>query len=389
MSAGPRCVSRAVAVGHHTGATLVELLVALALMSLALGTVSMLASAVLAGFEADPAAADEQQRVRSGVNALIDDVRRAGSGFLQAPDDGPGAGLPALVPDTVVTGAWPVRAMPHTLAAIYALRNAAHARLRTAAAAGDFVLKLDRPAFCSAIAITCGFAAGDDVLVFDEHGRVAVMSVSQVLPPLDLELTSALREGWRAGASVSSATLHVYSLRPDPATGLSQLVRALGAGPANPVIDFVTRFDVEWHLAAAVPSVRLAPDGTLAYATAGPLPPPSGITSEPQWPPGENCAYATGASGAHNWRSQVAALPVGALGAFSDGPWCPSAAAPSRWDADLARVTRVTVTLGVAVASARLRPPASVLLGGGRGARVVPDITVVAELTPGAHNGRR
>ena len=54
-----------------SGVSMVELLVAVALMGLALGTVAMLATAVLAGFEADPAAADEQQRARSGINARI------------------------------------------------------------------------------------------------------------------------------------------------------------------------------------------------------------------------------------------------------------------------------------------------------------------------------
>ncbi len=44
------------------GVTLVELLVAVALLSLSLSTVAMLATAVLAGFEADPEAADLLRR---------------------------------------------------------------------------------------------------------------------------------------------------------------------------------------------------------------------------------------------------------------------------------------------------------------------------------------
>ena len=214
------------------GTTLVELLVAMALLGLALGTVATLATAVLAGFEADPAAADQQQRARSGVAALVDDVARAGSGFVQDASDAPGAGLPSLLPDVAAAGAWSVRALPGVLTTVAGRRDAAHARLRAPAVAGDVWLRLERPAFCPPLSATCGFAAGDDVLLFDEHGRLAVAGVAQVITPLDLELGAPLAASWRAGAAVSAIVAHSYGLRADPATGLSQLVRSLGGGPA-------------------------------------------------------------------------------------------------------------------------------------------------------------
>ena len=369
----------------EAGATLVELLVAIALLGLALGTVAMLAAAVLAGFEADPAAADQQQRARGGIAALVDDVQRAGSGFVQSSDLAPGTALPALVPDVVASGTWAVRAVPRTLTTLAGRRGPAHATLRAPAAAGETWLRLERPAFCAPVTVTCGFAAGDDVLLFDAHGRMALAAVRQVALPLDLELAQPLAESWRIGASVSSVVAHAYALRADPATGLAQLVRSLGAGPANPVVDFVTRFDVEWHGAGSAPTVRVAPDGTLEDAAAGPRPPPAGTVADPAWPAGDNCAYARDGAGVPVWQGSAVPLSLGTLG---DGPWCPSAAAPSRWDVDLAHVARVRVTLGVAVASARLRPPASVLLGDRRpGARLVPDLTVVMDLLPGRRNG--
>ena len=230
----------------------------------------------------------------------------------------------------------------------------------------------------------CGFAAGDDVMILETPGRFAIAAIRQVVLPLDLELSGPLAESWRAGASVSSIVAHAYGLRPDPVTGLGQLVRSLAAGPASPVIDFVTRFDIDWHAAGPAPMLRLAPDGTEEDATAGPRPPMPGAVSETAWPAGENCAYARDAAGAPVWR---AGAGPASLAAFSDGPWCPSAGAPSRWDVDLARVARVTVTLGVAVASARLRTPMSVLHGVGGGSRVVPDLIVVTDLIPGRRNG--
>ncbi|HUU36552.1 MAG TPA: hypothetical protein VMW48_20945 [Vicinamibacterales bacterium] len=365
------------------GTSLVELLVAIALLGLALATMAMLATAVLAGFEADPAAADEQQRARSGINVLVDDVFQAGSGFIQAPDDAPGGGLPALAPDTVTVGGWVMRALPDTLTTVAGRRGAAHARLRASAAAGDLWLRLERPAFCTAILVTCGFARGGELLIFDRHGRFAVAEIAQVTPPLDLELVSPLAEGWLAGASVSSVVMHTYAARNDPATGLLQLVRRVSAGPGNPVIDFVTRFEVEWHTGGSPPFVRVAPDGTFEDASAGPRPPPAAALADPAWPAGENCAFARDAAGMAVWRGGTG---TAALAAFADGPWCPAAMAPSRWDLDLARVTRVTVRLGVAVASALLRPPTS-LLARVPGGRVVPDLTLQADIIPGRRNG--
>lgn len=380
-----RCVETYEHARAESGATLIELLVATALLGLALGTVALLATAVMAGFEADPAAADQQQRARGGIAALLDDAHRAGSGFVQSPDLAPGTALPALIPDVAAPAAWAVRAVPHTLTTVAGRRGAGHATLRAAAVAGDTWLRLDRPALCPPVHVTCGFAAGDTVLLFEAHGRMALAAVRQVVTPLDLELAQPLAESWRSGASVSSVVVHGYSVRADAATGLAQLVRRLGAGPANPVVDFVTRFDAEWYGAASVPTVRLAPDGALDDATAGPLPPPVGTVADAAWPAGENCAYARDGAGRPIWRSTIAPTSLATL---ADGPWCPSASAPSRWDSDLAHVARVRVTLGVAVASARLRPPASVLLGGGRaGARMVPDLTVVMDLVPGRRNG--
>jgi hypothetical protein len=46
---------------------------------------------------------------------------------------------------------------------------------------------------------------------------------------------------------------------------------------------------------------------------------------------------------------------------LTDGPWCPDADNPNRFDADLLRVRRVRVTLRVESAAASLRGPAGPL----------------------------
>lgn len=376
----PRC---------ERGATLVELLVALTLLGLAMSVVAALSMPVLAAFEAEPAAADAQQRARSTLQVLIDDVQRAGSGFLHDTEAGPGLGLPALWPDALRTGGWVVAPRGNTLTAWHAPRGAAHGTTRAPTAAGAAVVPLVRPAFCSAITPTCGFAAGDEVVLYLPHGRFVVATVAQVEAPLDLRLTTPLAEPWPAGAAVAAVTAHTYELRADPATGLSQIVRRLGSGPPTPVVDFVRRFDVEWIGASGAPRVQLAPDGTEEHATGAPAPPPVGIAAEPAWPAGENCAFFRDAAGGAHWRGGAGGLAPAPLaaGSFGDGPWCPSPDAPVRWDADLARVDGVRVVVAIAVAVDTLRPAAALGLARRPGARLVPDLVLETTVRAGRRSG--
>lgn len=372
-----------------SGATFVELLVALAVFGGGLAMTAVAASVVLGVFEAEPAAADEQQRARAGLQVLIDDVARAGGGFYLDADDGPGVALPALVPDTLTPGTWTAAARPHTLSTWHARRDTPQAALAGAAAAGSTTLVLQRPPGCGALSL-CGFQAGDDLLLAGPHGRVEFAEVRSARPPLDLDLTRPLASDWPAGAVIAAIVPHSYRRQADPATGLFQLVRSRGPGPATPVVDFVTRFDVEWWGRVGRPGVHLAPDGTEDHASAGPLPPGPGVVADALWPSGENCAFARDAAGVPAWRGSLlgAATPA-PLSALADGPWCPSPTAATRWDADLVQVAEVRIVLGVAVASTLLRPPSGLGLSRGMVARPVPDLVLQTTVRPGRDAGSR
>lgn len=370
------------------GFTLIEVLVSLALVALVVGLVAVVAVPVLDAFEADPAAADAAQRGRGVAQVLFDDLREAGSGFVADPEIAPGVALPAVWPDVLTLGAWTPGARAHTVSAWHAPRGAAHLTLAADLPAGASVLPLVRPAFCSAVSPSCGIAANDEVLIHGPHGRLAVSSVRQVLPPLDLDLTTPLVEAWPAGTRVSVVVAHTYDLRPDPATGLSQITRRVGAGPATALVDYVTRFDVEWWVEPGAPRVVVAPPNVEEDASAGPAPPPPGVAAAPPWPAGENCAFTRDAVGAAGWRGGVggAAAAVVALTAFGDGPWCPSPVAAVRWDADVVRVSAVRVVVAVAAASTTLRPPVGLGLRRPR-ARLVPDLVLDTTVRIGRRNG--
>ena len=368
------------------GMSLVELLVALGLAGVGLSALALMSTGVLAAFDADPAAAEQQQRARATMAAIVEDLTRAGAAFVGDADVAPGWGAPAIVPDLLRAGAWPVGAAASTLGVIGGARTAAHARLASAVAPGEARLVLERPGYCSPASPTCRFAAGDDVILADVHGAFALATVRAAMPPLVIDLMAPLAQGWPAGTRVSVVEAHGYVLRADPATGLQQIARATGAGPATALVDFVERFEVEWLLSGAVPAVGESPDGTTERTTFGPVPPPAGVIGNPAWPAGENCAFARDAAGSSV--SRLAPLGAGAvavpIGRFADGPWCPSAAAPTRWDANLARVVGVRVRVELAVASAWLRgPPAAA--GDPRRPRFrqVPRLTVTTVVAPG------
>ena len=62
---------------------------------------------------------------------------------------------------------------------------------------------------------------------------------------------------------------------------------------------------------------------------------------------------------------------------LTDGPWCPDALSPNRFDADLLRIRKIAVTIRVEAAIAGLRGPASALFTNGgtsrSGNRWAPD----------------
>ena len=222
------------------------------------------------------------------------------------------------------------------------------------------------------------------------HGAFALATVRAASPPLVLDLVAPLAQPWPVGTRVSAIDAHGYAVRNDPATGLRQVVRAVGDGPATALVDFVERFEVEWLVGGPVPEVHEAPDGTPERTTSGPMPPPPGVVGNPAWPAGENCVFARDATGRAVSRLAAVGGPAAVVpvSRFADGPWCPSPAAPTRWDADLTRVVGVRLRVDVAVASAMLRAPVGALLGPARPRfRQVPTLTVSTLVAPGRAAG--
>lgn len=302
----------AAVVRRSGGFTLTELLVAAAVLAVAAALLAPAVPLAQARLETDTAAAETAQRLRATALGMRELAESAGGGLWL--DGGAAlARLPALWP------AWPgaTEATEPALTVVAGRWNAAQARLPNGAPAGARWLAPEADGLCAAALPACGFAAGDTLLVADTAGAVAVAAVQRVESPLTLVLARPLGIAIGPGAVVVQADVVSLPVRPDGDAW--QILRAVGAAPAQPWVDHVTRVELTWWAGAGTTApVPLAPS------------------------------------------------------ALSDGPWLPHADAPGRWDADLRRVAFVRVRIALRAAAASLRW--GVDLPGGSLRHPVPDL---------------
>lgn len=370
------------------GFSLVELLIASGLtIGLAAVAFSALGSSQSA-FALQTERADLQQRLRVVVETLAREIEGAGAG----PSTGRYHG-----PLTRVFAA----ALPYRLGAAPAPGNdiltlvtvpPTHAQSTLAVpfggAGGTVQVQMDPG--CPATPVPCGFAPGMTVATFDGTGAFDVFTVRSVAGSV-LALDSAGPSSGRvypAGSGIAEVQIRTFWRRTEP-DGSGQLVRETGiGGAAVPVVDHVVRLSFEYFGDPRPPVFRSAPAPGESSTTYGPIPPPPGEQTS-AYPPGENCVFGNSATGAP--RLPVLAADAGALvrlsgTELSDGPWCPDAFHPLRFDADLLRVRRIGVTVRVESADAAFRGPAGLLFtrsGTSReAARLLPDGEVQVSVAP-------
>ena len=180
-----------------------------------------------------------------------------------------------------------------------------------------------------------------------------------------------------------------YWIKSDNTTGTYQLMVYETTGSADvPVIDHVVALSFEYSGDPLPPTLRkpLA-DPVGPWTTYGPKP---AATAVPPFAARENCVFVDEGSPAPQPRLATLGSPESLVALSSslltDGPWCPSDAAPDRWDADLLRVRTVAVVVRVQSAIAALRGPANALfLHGGTsrgGHNWVPDLEARFQISP-------
>jgi hypothetical protein len=338
------------------GASLIELLVAVAIaLLISAAGVRVLVEAVDA-FAWQPASAELTARAGAVAQLLAADLAAAGAGPHARLDTGAG---PLAAPPSVRLSSW----LPPILPRVVGLDGAdsddvaAADRLSILTVADGApqaaVRRLPpRWAFrpgptCPALVDGCGLRAGLPLLWLEarpgfELGEAAVVDASGLdVPGVTPSADEAL-----------VAAVEIVSYRFDAARG--ELLRSRARGRGLPLAGHVTAFVVE-----------LWGDGD----------PPAG----PRWPPGdETCVTLADGSprltawappGTPSIRLEVARL--------ADGPWCGTA--PFRFDADLFRVRRVRVRLRLEADGDAVRS--------GTPTRNVRDIELALDVAPPALRG--
>jgi Tfp pilus assembly protein PilW len=380
------------------GFSFVELAIAIGVMLAVTAGVFSVVHPSQGAAAAEQDVTDMQQRLRVAGDTLSRDLLLVGAGSYQPPHAGPLAGYFAPVlpfrqgatngdpPGSFATDRITLLAVPPTTA---------ETTLTTVLGPGDLTLQVAAESTCPAGVNLCGFTKGLAVLVFDEHGSYGLFTVASVADAL-LQIAvsrppNAANITFAAGSTVVEATSRTFFLKADPATLTMQLMQYDGTQNADvPVLDHIVGLTFAYAGDPVPPMLTRSIDDPVGpWTTYGPKPPPAGVQAS-GYPAGENCAFALDAGGQPVPRlatlgsgTTLVALTAAQL---TDGPWCPDAASPNRWDADLLRVRAIDVMLRAEVASAALRGPAGVLfVNGGSsagGAKWAPDREVRFTVTP-------
>jgi hypothetical protein len=354
--------------------------VACLLLTVVTAAVAAIAAPARNALERTLGAADMAAGSRATVERLSFDLREAGGGAAVA-DAGVDVSdvVPFVVPHADLDN--PAATAPGQAITLMRLNlGAPQGTLLADVVAGAASLQVDTTRRCANVGVACGLQPGMTAVIFDES-RASMSSILAVAPGGLVQLSAGLPASFAAGAIIAAPTIVTYGLRAN-ADGSRRLIRSSPGGAEQPVLQNVVAFEVQAY-GTPVPPLPSALDGS--PATYGPRPPPAG-QNDPRdaWGDGENCTIARNGDGVATPR--LANLPAtGELVAITgamliDGPWCPDAADPARFDADLLRIRGVDFRLRVEAASAALRGPVPQLFqrpGSEQNAgRWVPDVEI-------------
>jgi len=307
-------------------------------------------------FQAQPEMADVQQRLRVGVDTLKHDLVMAGAGAYSGPLSGSLSGffasiMPYRQGSVAAMDDGPGVFRADAITIFYVPSTNSQSSITDPMPNVSAELKVaDQPNCPSTGAAKdplCGFKEGMQVLIYDETGSFDTMTITEVQGDaghLQHNQQGDLSKAYGPGAKVAQVLQHVYYLD----TTTDQLMHYDGYQTAVPVVDNVVALDFEYYGDPDPPTLRRP--GIDRSTTYGPTPPALGVAQAP-WPAGENCTMIV-VAGQQQSRLPALGAPGGGLvrmtaADLTDGPWCPNADSPNRFDADLFRVRKVRVSLRV------------------------------------------
>lgn len=383
---------------ESSGFSLVEMLVAIALLLAVVASVFSILDPAQGTFQAQGQVSDMQQRLRVGLDTLARDLVMAGAGLSAGAAAGPLTShfAPVMpyrrgdVGDDPRAGTFFRR---DAISLVYVPPTAAQTTLRGAVDAGTELIAQARvncgPDIHDRL---CGFTRGMRVLLFNPGGVFDTVTLTDVSgEELHLEHRTLLSSTYNSGDAVAAEVeTHTYYLKSDAATSTFQLMHYDGYQTDLPVVDDVVSIEFEYFGDPQPPRLIPDPAGGPERSSYGPQPPPIGVDApDDSWGAGENCVFAISA-GVRVPRLATLGTGVSLVrldqGTLEDGPWCPDDGHGRRFDADLLRIRRVRAVLRVQAAAASMRGPAGVLFTRGgvvtSAERFIPDQEIRLDVTP-------
>lgn len=223
------------------GFTVIELLIAVAIVMSIAGLVAQVVEPGRAAFDRVPAELDLQQRGRTVIDIITRAVRAAGTNVPAINALGSFADLLPVVALTDPVGSGD-RFLSLTVMAPVA--NGAQGTLEIEQSDAAAALLLSA-AICPNVSDVCGFKPGMTAVITDGAGHHDVFIVdSTVVSWRALTADRVLSHVYPAGSAVIEIDRHKYSLAAQ-VDGSSSLLRETAAGAAQPVVDHVAGLSFE------------------------------------------------------------------------------------------------------------------------------------------------
>ena len=336
----------------QTGYTLIEFVIAAAVMVLVTSGVFAVIDKGLGNSALWSESSDLHQRARVAAEALASELSAAGAGV----PDGPLVRfLPVIEPKRrgsgVALNAVTIRYVPE---------NAPWSVLTADLAPGTSTAAIAIHPGCRSGSSACGFATGSEVVVFDGAGNWDIGSVQSVGPnTIELANPSGLRSSsYSAGARITQVVETTLFL--DSAE--RQLRREQPGSGALPVIDNVVGFQLSYFGTPLPPTAPVPPLGVAncLFTSTGDVIPGAVLVTD---------------------QGPLASLP---LSMFTDGPYCGTGT--GSYDVDLLRIRTVRAELRLQTGVDTLRGSDPRLFARPGSAttreRTIPDAVVAFDLSP-------
>ena len=222
--------------GHASqGLTVIELVIALAIVLLLAGALAGVVEPARAVFDRVPAELDLQQRGRTAIDVISSDLRSAGRNVAAMNELGSFADL---VSAFALTDPDESGEAFSTLTVTTPSLNGAQGIL-TADQAGAFAALTLGNTLCPNVVEVCGFRPGTAAIITDGAGHHDLFEVaSTTVGARTLTPDRALSHAYPAGSAVIEIDQHTFTLA-GQADGSFSLIRETAAGAIQPVVDGV------------------------------------------------------------------------------------------------------------------------------------------------------